>query len=60
MLTYLTVLTEQFAGGIVVSGYGRLLVCPGVDDLVTADMPDTLLVTTRARSQGGKRHVKKA
>jgi mannose-1-phosphate guanylyltransferase len=31
-----------------------------VDDLVIVDMPDTLMVTTRARSQEVKRLVKKA
>jgi hypothetical protein len=55
-----TVLTEQVAGGIVVPGSGRLVACLGVDDLVIVDMPDTLLVTTRARSQEVKRLVKKA
>ena len=59
-LTHLIVLTEQVAGGIVVPGSGRLVVCLGVDDLVIVDMPDTLLVTTRARSQEVKRLVKKA
>jgi len=54
------VLTEQVAGGIVVPGSGRLVACLGVDDLVIVDMPDTLLVTTRARSQEVKRLVKKA
>ncbi|KAK0446517.1 nucleotide-diphospho-sugar transferase [Desarmillaria tabescens] len=54
------VLTEQVAGGIVVPGSGRLISCLGVDDLVIVDMPDTLLVTTRARSQEVKRLVKKA
>ncbi|KAG6920054.1 hypothetical protein DXG01_010122 [Tephrocybe rancida] len=54
------VLTEQVAGGIVVPGSGRLITCLGVDDLVIVDMPDTLLVTTRARSQEVKRLVKKA
>ncbi|KAH9485214.1 Mannose-1-phosphate guanylyltransferase [Psilocybe cubensis] len=54
------VLTEQVAGGIVVPGSGRLIACLGVDDLVIVDMPDTLLVTTRARSQEVKRLVKKA
>jgi len=53
------VLTEQVAGGIVVPGSGRLIACLGVDDLVIVDMPDTLLVTTRARSQEVKRLVKK-
>ncbi|TFK53854.1 hypothetical protein OE88DRAFT_1642537 [Heliocybe sulcata] len=53
------VLTEQVAGGIVVPGSGRLVACLGVDDLVIVDMPDTLLVTTRARSQEVKRMVKK-
>jgi len=53
------VLTEQVAGGIVVPGSGRLITCLGVDDLVIVDMPDTLLVTTRARSQEVKRLVKK-
>ncbi|KAJ8521186.1 hypothetical protein ONZ45_g2093 [Pleurotus djamor] len=53
------VLTEQMAGGIVVPGSGRLITCLGVDDLVIVDMPDTLLVTTRARSQEVKRLVKK-
>lgn len=54
-----SVLTEQVAGGIVVPGSGRLIACLGVDDLVIVDMPDTLLVTTRARSQEVKRLVKK-
>ena len=54
------VLTEQVAGGIVVPGSGRLVACLGVDDLVIVDMPNTLLVTTRARSQEVKRLVKKA
>ncbi|KAF8160889.1 mannose-1-phosphate guanylyltransferase [Crassisporium funariophilum] len=53
------VLTEQVAGGIVVPGSGRLIACLGVDDLVIVDMPDCLLVTTRARSQEVKRLVKK-
>ncbi|KAI0785741.1 mannose-1-phosphate guanylyltransferase [Abortiporus biennis] len=53
------VLTEQVAGGIVVPGSGRLVSMLGVDDLVIVDMPDTLLVTTRARSQEVKRIVKK-
>ncbi|KDQ49383.1 hypothetical protein JAAARDRAFT_165670 [Jaapia argillacea MUCL 33604] len=53
------VLTEQVAGGIVVPGSGRLVACLGVDDLVIVDMPDTLLVTTRARSQEVKRLVKR-
>jgi len=53
------VVTEQMAGGIVVPGSGRLIACLGVDDLVIVDMPDTLLVTTRARSQEVKRLVKK-
>ncbi|OCH92499.1 mannose-1-phosphate guanylyltransferase [Obba rivulosa] len=53
------VLTEQAAGGIVVPGSGRLISLLGVDDLVVVDMPDTLLVTTRARSQEVKRLVKK-
>ena len=55
-----TVLTEQVAGGIVVPGSGRLVACLGVDDLVIVDMPDTLMVTTRARSQEVKRLVKRA
>ena len=54
------VLTEQVAGGIVVPGSGRLVSLLGVDDLIVVDMPDTLLVTTRARSQEVKRLVKKA
>ena len=53
------VLTEQVAGGIVVPGSGRLVSLLGVDDLIVVDMPDTLLVTTRARSQEVKRLVKK-
>jgi mannose-1-phosphate guanylyltransferase len=53
------VLTDQVAGGIVVPGSGRLISCLGVDDLVIVDMPDCLLVTTRARSQEVKRIVKK-
>ena len=56
---YHPVLTEQAAGGIVVPGSGRLVSLLGVDDLVIVDMPDTLLVTTRARSQEVKRLVKK-
>lgn len=56
---FIAVLTEQVAGGIVVPGSGRLIACLGVDDLVIVDMPDTLLVTTRARSQEVKRLVKK-
>jgi mannose-1-phosphate guanylyltransferase len=54
------VLTEQVAGGIVVPGSGRLVACLGVDDLVVVDMPDTLMITTRARSQEVKRLVKRA
>ncbi|KAJ6497808.1 nucleotide-diphospho-sugar transferase [Mycena sanguinolenta] len=53
------VITEQVAGGIVVPQSGRLIACLGVDDLVIVDMPDTLLVTTRARSQEVKRLVKR-
>lgn len=60
LLTADIVLTEQVAGGIIVPGSGRLVACLGVDDLVIVDMPDTLLVTTRARSQEVKRLVKKA
>jgi mannose-1-phosphate guanylyltransferase len=56
---FLAVLTEHVAGGIVVPGSGRLIACLGVDDLVIVDMPDTLLVTTRARSQEVKRLVTK-
>ena len=55
----MSVLTEQVAGGIVVPGSGRLVACLGVDDLVIVDLPDTLLVTTRARSREVKRLVKK-
>ena len=54
------VLTEQVAGGIVVPDSGRLVACLGVDDLVIVDMPDALMVTTRARSQEVKRLVKRA
>jgi len=53
------VLTEQVAGGIVVPGSGRLISLLGVDDLVVVDMPDCLMVTTRARSQEVKKIVKK-
>jgi len=53
------VLTEQVAGGIVVPGSGRLVTLLGVDDIIVVDMPDTLMVTTRARSQEVKRLVKK-
>jgi hypothetical protein len=59
LMFFVQVLTEQVAGGIVVPGSGRLIACLGVDDLVIVDMPDTLLVTTRARSQEVKRLVKK-
>ena len=58
-LSFSAVLTEQVAGGIVVPGSGRLVSMLGVDDLVIVDMPDTLLVTTRARSQEVKKIVKK-
>ncbi|KAL5531873.1 hypothetical protein ACEPAF_5436 [Sanghuangporus sanghuang] len=54
------VLTEQVVGGIVIPGSGRLVACLGVDDLVIVDMPDALMVTTRARSQEVKRLVKRA
>ena len=53
------VLTEQVAGGIIVPGSGRLVALLGVDDIIVVDMPDTLMVTTRARSQEVKRLVKK-
>ena len=53
------VVTEQMAGGIVVPGSGRLIACLGVDDLIIVDMPDALMVTTRARSEEVKRLVKK-
>lgn len=52
-------MTEQVAGGIVVPGSGRLVALLGVDDLVIVDLPDTVMVTTRARSQEVKRLVKK-
>ena len=51
LIVFHSVLTEQVAGGIVVPGSNRLVACLGVDDLVIVDMPDALLVTTRARSQ---------
>ena len=54
------VLTEQVTGGIIVPGSGRLVACLGMDDLIIVDMPDMLLVTTRARLQEVKRLVKKA
>jgi mannose-1-phosphate guanylyltransferase len=57
---YLSVITESTAGGIIVPSSGRLIACLGVDDLVIVDMPDTLMVTTRARSQEVKRLVKRA
>lgn len=38
---------------------GRLIACLGVDDLIIVDMPDALMVTTRARSQEVKTLVKK-
>lgn len=59
-LPLLLVLTSQVADGIVVPGTGRLISCLGVDDLVIVDMPDTLLVTTRARCQEVKSIVRKA
>jgi mannose-1-phosphate guanylyltransferase len=43
-----------------VPGSGRLVAALGVDDLVIVDMPDTLLVTTRARAQEVKKLVAKA
>jgi len=55
----IAVLTEQVAGGIIVPGSGRLVALLGVDDIIVVDMPDTLMVTTRARSQEVKRLVKK-
>ena len=42
-----------------VPGSGRLVSMLGVDDLVIVDMPDALMVTTRAQSQKVKRLVKK-
>ncbi|KAG5936968.1 hypothetical protein E4U60_002171 [Claviceps pazoutovae] len=45
------VVAQQAAGGIVVPGSGRLIACLGVDDLVIVDVPDALMVTTRARAQ---------
>lgn len=57
--TQFAVLTEQVAGGIVIPQSGRLVACLGVDDLVIVDMPDALMITTRARSQEVKRLVKK-
>ncbi|KAG6012124.1 hypothetical protein E4U54_007710 [Claviceps lovelessii] len=45
------VVAQQAAGGIVVPGSGRLVACLGVDDLVIVDVPDALMVTTRARAQ---------
>ncbi|CEJ89929.1 Putative Mannose-1-phosphate guanylyltransferase (GDP) [[Torrubiella] hemipterigena] len=53
------VVTEQAFGGIIVPGSGRLVACLGVDDLVIVDLPDALMVTTRARSQEVKSLVKK-
>ncbi|KAM3564454.1 hypothetical protein ARSEF4850_001864 [Beauveria asiatica] len=54
------VVSEQTFGGIIVPGSGRLVACLGVDDLVIIDVPDALMVTTRARSQEVKTLVKKA
>ncbi|KAJ3475480.1 hypothetical protein NLG97_g9444 [Lecanicillium saksenae] len=54
------VVSEQTFGGIIVPGSGRLVACLGVDDLVIVDVPDALMVTTRARSQEVKTLVKKA
>jgi mannose-1-phosphate guanylyltransferase len=45
------VVAQQAPGGIVVPGSGRLIACLGVDDLVIVDVPDALMVTTRARAQ---------
>lgn len=45
------VVAQQAPGGIVVPGSGRLVACLGVDDLVIVDVPDALMVTTRARAQ---------
>jgi len=59
LITQFVVLTEQVAGGIIVPGSGRLVALLGVDDIIVVDMPDTLMVTTRARSQEVKRLVKK-
>lgn len=47
----IAVVAQQAPGGIVVPGSGRLIACLGVDDLVIVDVPDALLVTTRARAQ---------
>lgn len=57
--TFLVVITDQVAGGIIVPGSGRLVACLGVDDLVIVDTPDALLVTTRARAQEVKKIVGK-
>ncbi|KAF9519745.1 hypothetical protein BS47DRAFT_1336863 [Hydnum rufescens UP504] len=48
----LTVLLEQVAGGIVVPAANRLVTWLGADDRVIIRVPDVLLVTTCARSQG--------
>lgn len=53
------VVTENAFGGIIVPGSNRLIATLGVDDLVIVDLPDALMVTTRARSQEVKTLVKK-
>lgn len=59
ILTDYAVVAEQAFGGIVVPGSGRLVACLGIDDLVIVDLPDALMVTTRARSQEVKTLVKR-
>lgn len=59
LLTLCAVVAEQAFGGIVVPGSGRLVACLGIDDLVIVDLPDALMVTTRARSQEVKTLVKR-
>ncbi|GGC15055.1 mannose-1-phosphate guanylyltransferase [Cellulomonas carbonis] len=45
------VLTLDAARPVVVPGSGRLVAVLGLDDAVVVDMPDALLVTTRAHAQ---------
>jgi mannose-1-phosphate guanylyltransferase len=45
------VLSVETAGSVVVPGSGRVITLLGLDDVVVVDMPDALLVTTRARAQ---------
>lgn len=50
-------LVADATGALVVPGSGRLVALLGIDDAVVVDLPDAVLVTTRARAQQVKELV---